>query len=395
MSRPPILTATFNRLFVGHMLQALGYSSMLLLPLYVTALGANRETVGHVMAAAAIGGLVFRPVAGWALDHLGRKITLTGGTIVLVVGMALIGVTTEVGPLLYLSRVLVGVGVGTLFTGYFAFAADIIPVSRRVEGIAIFGVSGLIPLALNPVARDLAGANPLSLRWVYPVLAVLIGLSFFAIAPLKEPKRTPEPATGAPKGRLRTLFAKPLIPVWVATIGFSGLVAVFMAFATVAAQDRGVSRPADLWFTYALVAVLSRVVGPGLPERVGPRNIVAPAMFAYALAALLVASAETDWSFRLAGGLAGLGHGYCFPVLTGQVVDRIPSARRGSGLAVFTALWEITALVLAPLAGRLADQLDDRVLFASIAVATAGALLVWLVLEQRWGRVAAPTAEHT
>lgn len=384
MSRPPIVTGPFVRLFIGHLLQALGYSSMLLLPLYVTALGANRETVGHVMAAAAIGGLLFRPVAGWALDHLGRKITLFAGTAVLVVGMGLIGLTTHVGPLLYLSRVLVGIGVGTLFTGYFAFAADMVPISRRVEGLAIFGVSGLIPLALNPVARDLAGADPLSLRWLFPILGVLIGCSLIAIGPLQEPKRVTPTAAAHKTGR-RVLFSTPLIPVWVATIGFSALVAIFMAFATVAAQDRGLSRPADLWLSYALVAVLARVVGPRLPEALGPLNVVAPAMAAYAAAALLIASSEGDWGFRLAGGLAGLGHGYCFPVLTGQVVNRVPEHLRGSGLAVFTALWELTALGLTPMAGRLADRMDDRVLFSSVAVATAAALLIWVALEQRFG----------
>ena len=54
----------------GHGAQALGYSSMPMLPVLLVYYGASREEVGWVMAGQA-GGLLFRPIVGW-LDAWGK-----------------------------------------------------------------------------------------------------------------------------------------------------------------------------------------------------------------------------------------------------------------------------------------------------------------------------------
>ena len=53
----------------------------------------------------------------------------------------------------------------------------------------------------------------------------------------------------------------------------------------------------------------------------------------------------------VAGLLAGVAHGYAFPVITSQVVARSPAALTGTALAVFTGLWELSDLILAPTFG--------------------------------------------
>ena len=54
---PPLFTRSFVLLTLAQLLQAAGYASMLLLPLYLDHLGADRSTIGAVMAVSAIGGL--------------------------------------------------------------------------------------------------------------------------------------------------------------------------------------------------------------------------------------------------------------------------------------------------------------------------------------------------
>ena len=80
----------------------------------------------------------------------------------LVLAMVLLLFVRDLGPLIYIDRVLMGIGAGALFTGYFAWAGDIIPEERRTEGIALFGVSGLLPLALNlhPPPRQGPSSEP-------------------------------------------------------------------------------------------------------------------------------------------------------------------------------------------------------------------------------------------
>ncbi len=355
---------------------------MLILPLYLGHLDASRAEIGTIMGIASVGGLLLRPAAGWALDTIGRRPTLIAGTGVLAVGMLLTGLVDRIGPLIYISRILVGIGAGTLFTAYFTYVADLIPPARRTEGIALFGISGLAPMAINGVLGriDLPAAE---LRWVFPAVGVLVLLSLVPVLPLAESRRPP-PSTAAPPVAVgRALLARRLWSVWLATVVFSGLVAVFMAFITVTAARRGIATPADVWFTYAGGAVAVRLFGARLPARVGPRNMVAPALALYVGACLLAASASSGGMFVLAGLLAGLGHGYCFPVLTGQVVDRVPERNRGSGLAAFTAQWELSALAFTPLFGVIADRFDDRTMFGAIAVAAIVGLALWAIAEHR------------
>ena len=135
-----LITRNFVLLFGAHFVQAFGYSSLLLFPVYLDHLGASRAEIGSIMAVAAIGSLSLRPVVAWALDSVGRKPVLIAGTIVLVLAMLLIGFVDHAGGMAYASRFLFGIAAGALFPGYFALAADIVPEGRRTEGLAVFGL---------------------------------------------------------------------------------------------------------------------------------------------------------------------------------------------------------------------------------------------------------------
>ena len=366
----------------AHFLQACGYSSMMLFPVFLTWLGADRAQVGAAMAVAAIGGLVARPAVGWALDRLGRKSTLMVGTVLLATAMALVGTIDHFGPSVYVIRVLLGIGTAILFTGYFTLAADIVPQERRTEGLALFGISGLVPLVVNPFA-DQIGISGGELRWFFVGISVLILSSLIFLVPVKAP-----PMSGMRQpmdlDEVFTAFRKrELWPVWLATFLFSGLASLFMVFATVTAESRGIAQPANLWLTYAAGAVSVRALGARLPERLGPSNVLGPALLCYVAGITLVAMSESDAGFLIAGGLSGLGHGYCFPILAGQTVTRTPEKLRGSAMSLFTALWDLSKLVLVPVFGVIARELGDQRMFLIAAALALVGMAMWAVLEKR------------
>ena len=379
---PPLITRPFLLLLLAHFLQSLGWTSMILLPLYLDALEATRAEIGAIVAAAQIGGLVSRPAVGWALDTMGRKPTLIIGTVIAVIGMALIAPVDEIGPLIYTARVCFGVGAGALFTGYFTFAADIIPAQRRSEGIALFGVSGLLPMSISPLAQQ-AGVGAMDLRWFIPVLSVAVAISIVALLPLKEPaiSRSKEPFSV--RKLVDAALHRSMRPVWLASFAFSGLVVLFMSFAAVTAEQRGLENPSSLWLTYSAGAVAARLFGARLPDKVGPANMIAPAIGVYVVAALIVAHADTALEFLCAGGLSGVAHGYCFPVLTSQVITRTPERVRGSAMSLFTFLWDFTSLTISPALGLLSDHRGDGFMYITTATAAVLCLAAWAVLEHR------------
>ena len=393
MSEPArLITRPFVMVTLAHLLQGLGYSSMLLLPLFLNHLEATRSEIGMIMASASIGGLLLRPVVGWALDRVGRKPVIFVGTLFTSVGMGLIGLVDSVGPLIYGARVLIGIGVGAMFTSYFALASDVVPESRRTEGIALFGISGLLPLMVNPFAASI-GVNGAQVGTFIPAvaLAMLVSLIFLAMVP--EHRAAVAVEARVRGGLWEAILAPRLRPVWLATIAFAGLVSVFFVFATVTAESFGVERPSEIWFGYALAAASVRLFGAKLPDRLGTHNMVAPSIGLYVLACVVISGAESEGAFHVAAVLAGMSHGYTFPVLVSQVVSRVPDENRGSSLAFYTGLWDVCGLCIAPLAGRYADTMGDEALFVTAAAAGTLLLVSWAWLEHRnAGRRAPPDA---
>jgi MFS family permease len=357
---------------------------MILLPLYLSFLGASRTEIGTVMAAASVGGLCSRPLVGWALDAWGRKPTLIVGTILLSTAMGCIYWVTDTGWPIYLVRIIFGIGEGALFTGYFTFAADIVPEQRRTEGIALFGVSGLVPLIINPLSTHI-GVDPPDLRWFFPILGLVVAASLFALVFVPETKREPAKTPFSFAEAWRSLRDRPLWSVWFASMIFAGLVSLFMAFTTVAAEKQGVAIPASLWWTYAGGAASVRIFGAKIPDQIGTHNMVTPALAAYVGALIVAASATSNQDFLLAGLLGGIGHGYCFPTLTSQVVTRVADQYRGSGLAMFTAIWGLSALLFTPVFGSIADHHGDSAMFLAAAVFGTASMFIWVFLEHRLG----------
>ena len=130
-----------------------------------------------------------------------------------------------------------GVVEASLFAGYFTYAADIVPESRRTEGIALFGVSGMLPVSLGPLIGDwiLARAD-------YPQLfAVSIGfaaLSLLISLPLAEQRH--EVHLGeASRGMRGPAFQRDLLPLWFVGTAFATAITAPFLFLKLFVEETG------------------------------------------------------------------------------------------------------------------------------------------------------------
>ena len=379
MTITPLWTRSFCLLTLSHLLGALGYASMLLLPLYLAFLGGSRTEIGMVMASANIAGLLTRPFVGWSLDRFGRRYSLILGGVLTALSLVGVYFINSVDITAFSVRILFGIGEGFIFTGYFAFAADLIPPHRRTEGLALFGVAGLLPLLVNPIA-DITGFQGGDLRVFLSGVSILVLLSALLVLliPKQEGRRAGDRSNNekSESERLATdksskttntvqyLLASRLRPLWWSTIAFAGAVSLMMTFASVIGSTRGITYPTSVWFTYVAGAVFARLFGAKLPEKIGPARLVAPSLALYGFALLIYALFPQVSAMLISGLLAGIAHGYCFPVLTSLVVSAVSESYRGRALAMFTGTWGGAAVLIAPLAGKIADSLgDEQMLF--------------------------------
>lgn len=363
---------TFPRLFVAALFQELCFAFLIHAPGYFSNLGATEGRIGLLYSVCAVASLLMRPLLGRILDLTHRRTVMLwagAGNAIVVLVLA----TTEVwGPYLWALFIAQRVLQLALFATILTYAADSIPIRTRTQGLAIYGLSGLIPIAgggfFGDVVIDWFGYAGL---FVGAALFMAVSWGVFWTMPTL-PIRTPEPR----RSFFAALAQKNLLPLWLATLLFAiGMEAVF-TFTRTYVGDRGVGTTGIFFAAYGLIAAVTRIIGGRLYDRIPHRPMLVSSLALYGLGLGMMAIANNIAVLVVAAGMTGMAHGAAFPLMSAEVVNRARESERGSAMAIFTALFDVALLVGAPLVGLVID-LSGYLLSFSLtgAVLVAGALV--------------------
>ncbi|MCA9607173.1 MAG: MFS transporter [Myxococcales bacterium] len=358
------LTWPFALVFLINFLQGLAIHPYLHLPGFLTRLGAGEMLVGLVFGTMSGAAIVVRPFAGRVMDDRGRRGVILVASVLHVVVCFLYTTVHDIGAWLFTVRALQGVAIGALFSSLFTYAADIVPASRRTQGIAIFGVSGMLPMSLGGLLGDWVLE-----RWDYHELflitAGLAGAALLLSFALPEPERSR--ATG--RGFFGAAVQTDLLPVWfVGSMMATALAGLFTFVKTYTTEYLHFGSVGLFFSWYTGAAIVLRVGFGWLPERLGPMRVYYPSMVGLALALVALSQARSPAWIALAGALAGTGHGYAFPILSTIAVNRAHPADRGSAMSLFTAIFDAGILIGGPALGALAQVSDYRTMFLVASV---------------------------
>lgn len=376
---PRLLTVPFVLASVANLLQGMSFFAFVHFPRRLQDLGADEVQIGLLVSAAAMASLLIRPAVGRQMDRRGRRIPiLVGSTLNLVV----VPLYLTIGALdawLVAIRVLHGVASALTFTALATYGADQVPEGRRTQGLALFGASSLVPMAVGGWVGDVvlaAGGFPALFLTSAGFAAAALCLAFW----LTEHR----PAPGASilrRGGFRRALAQPrLLPLWFLAFNLALVLTGYFTFMRTFIDATGVGSLSAFFAAYAGMAVLTRTVGGSLPDRVGRQRVFYPALGAIALGFLAVALAASNWAMVAAGVLSGLGLGYAFPILFSLVVERATTEERGSAMAAFTAVFDAGTLAGSPTLGWVIRHFGYDTMFAGAALwmaATAIAFAVW------------------
>ena len=382
--RSRILTPQFALCFVAHGLQAIAFNLFLPFPQYLNRIGAGDAMIGTVMSLTGLAAVAARPQIGRAMDRRGRRPTILLGGALHVVATALYTQIDRVGPLLAATRLLHGVAEAMLFSALFTFAADYVPARRRTQGLALFGVSGMLPIAVGGGLGDYLSAH-VSWRALFLTASAIAALSLVLSFGLRDAARE-RVASGASTGVRAVLGQRDLAPIWFLGAVFATVLTAFFVFVPRFVQDSSIGSVSLFFCCYSGPALILRIGFGWLPDRIGPHRALLPALVALVIGLAVMARATAARDVAIAGFLCGLGHGYAFPILSGMVVNRVSDAARGSALAVFTGLFDLGLLLGSPLFGALVERAGFGVLYAFAGIALSAALAVF----SRWDARAVP-----
>jgi len=360
-----------------------GYLSVFVLvhlPGYLRDRGASEATIGASIAVASLAGILARPFVGRLMDARGRRPALALGGSLLVAGAALHLAIPGPGLALFAIRALHGIGGGMFFSAVFAVASDLAPPRARTKRLALFGISGILPMSLGALLGDLVLAR-FGHKEVFVVAAALAALAFGCGISVRETK--PDDEGGAARGMLAPLRDPALTGLWISGILFATSVASYFAFVRNYLAIESLATVSFFFTPYAVMAIVVRLLFSSVPGRIGEAKAVAGALFVLALGLTAIASAHGPAGVIFAGLLCGLGHAFVYPALMTLFVERSDPATRGSVVAMFTALMDIGILLSGYGFGSIADAYGHRVVFAASAGIALAALVTFLVTAYR------------
>ena len=377
--RDPLLTRPFVLASIANLFQGMSFFLFVHLPSFLADLDADEPTIGLIVAMTAVAAIAVRPMLGRTMDLRGRRPVILAGGVLNVTTILLYLSINSLGLGLYLVRILHGVAEGAMFTGLFTYGADTVPASRRTQGLALFGVSGLLPIALGGLIGDRLLAGPgfdaLFLTAAgFGAVALFLGIFLPDLGVTADAQKR--------VSFLRAIRQRDLLPLWWITGTFSLVLTGYFTFLRTFVDETGVGSVGLFFACYAGTAILLRLAFGWVPARFGEHRTLYPALGSLAAGFVALAAASSASAIAIAGILCGIGHGYAFPILYGFTVTRSPLAVRGSTLAFFTALFDIGTLVGGPILGLVIEGFGYPAMF----LAAGGMLAVATVVFARWDR---------
>ena len=375
----------FPRLFAAAILQETPFALMIHLPGYLTGLGAAESAIGLLYAASAGLSLALRPLMGRMIDLTRRRtVILAGGAVNIAVVLALTA-TSAWGWPLWLLFLVWRVAQITLFTAMLTYGADSIPIERRTQGLALFGLSGLIPIGVGGYIGDVV-IEVLGFDGLFATAAAIATASWLVVWALPAlPVRGAQPR----RSFWAPLTQRNLLPLWFVALLFAVGIESLFTFTRTYVDDRRMGNAGVFFAVYGAAAVVTRLAGGRRYDRISHRPLLVSSIAAFGagLGVMAVAGAES-WLYG-AAAVMGTAHGACFPLLSSEVVNRARVSERGSAMAAFTSLFDIALLIGAPAVGFLIDGADYTTAFS---VAGAGIVFGALVYGGWDRRLAAGSA---
>lgn len=166
-----------------------------ILPAYLVSIGEGGMAAGLMIAIFAGAQFIMSPIAGKWADQLGRRKMIIAGLSGLTVSMFVFYFSDSIW-VLYLSRIIGGIGAALLIPAIFAYVADITTMDQRAKGNSYISAAMSLGIVVGPGIGGFLADYDLKLPLLVSALVSLVSVIFSVIV-LKE-SREVSPETGGP-----------------------------------------------------------------------------------------------------------------------------------------------------------------------------------------------------
>ncbi len=362
LTKDKLWTSGFINACIGNFL--LFFAFYLLVPVFplylIEKYNATNSLVGLILSSYTIAALLIRPFAGFVLDMVNRKPIYLIAYLLFVVSFVGYPLANTIGLFLFF-RILHGFTFGFVTTAGNSLLIDIMPPSRRGEGLGYFGVANNLAMAIGPMTGlflhdiynfDVIFYTAIGAGTVGFIFASAIKARNMAVNNQKQPLAFDRffLFEGFNAGFSLLLMGVPY-----------GIVVTYIALY---GKELGILSGVGTFFSLMAVGLtFSRLIGGKLVDKGKLVQVIAYGTALCAIAFILLSTIKLfnsllviSLTFYLVSLLMGIGYGLIFPAYNTLFVNLAANNRRATASSTYMTSWDIGIGIGLVAGGWIADS---------------------------------------
>lgn len=375
MEKDRLVTSSYCLILGANFLLYFGfYLLMPVLPFYLTEIFHSGSTaVGFILSCYTIAALTIRPFSGYLLDTFSRKPLYLIAYFIftsIFAGYLLAGTLT----LFTILRIVHGFAFGTVTVSGNTLVIDIMPSSRRGEGLGYYGLSNNIAMSVGPMV-GLFLHDYYTFDVIFYSALISCSLGMIAATLVKAPRK--EPVKRAPISLDRFFLIKG-IPAGLDLLLLSIPYGMTTSYIAMYGRQIGITSGTGIFFTFMAVGMaVSRIFSGKLVDKGRTTEVISWGMYLVCFCFFSLSACATlmQWhasaavaAFYTIALLLGVGFGTMFPAFNTMFVNLAPNSQRGTATSTYLTSWDVGIGIGLMLAGYIGEigTLDKAYLIGGI-----------------------------
>lgn len=372
-----VMTTNFLLYFAFYLLTPL-------LPLYLSeTFGATKDTIGIVLSGYTVAALIVRPFCGYVVDSFSRKKVLMlclSGFAVFFAGYIAAGTIL----MFAICRTLHGGPFGTVTVANSTCAIDVLPSSRRNEGIGLYGLSNNFAMAIAPsigIYLHNMVESYMILFWIAFVVAISAVLIAWTI-------RLPEKDIIRNKEKLSLdrffLTRAWLLAINIAMFGFCwGVLSNYLAIYS--KEVLSITGGTGTYFALLSMGLFSsRLQGRKALSQGKLTQNAAEGMLISLVGFTLFVAIPHPVAYYLSAILIGLGNGHLYPAFLNMFVHVARHDQRGTANSSILTGWDLGFGIGCLLGGIVAEHFGYTATFWMVAAENAVSVILFFLASRQF-----------
>ena len=372
-----VMTTNFLLYFAFYLLTPL-------LPLYLSeTFGATKDTIGIVLSGYTVAALIVRPFCGYVVDSFSRKKVLMlclSGFAVFLAGYIAAGTIL----MFAICQTLHGGPFGAVTVANSTCAIDVLPSSRRNEGIGLYGLSNNFAMAIAPsigIYLHNMVDSYMILFWIAFVVAISAVLIAWTI-------RLPEKDIIRNKEKLSLdrffLTRAWLLAINIAMFGFCwGVLSNYLAIYS--KEVLSITGGTGTYFALLSMGLFSsRLQGRKALSQGKLTQNAAEGMLISLVGFTLFVAIPHPVAYYLSAILIGLGNGHLYPAFLNMFVHVARHDQRGTANSSILTGWDLGFGIGCLLGGIVAEHFGYTATFWMVAAENAVSVILFFLASRQF-----------